>query len=196
MTAIFLTVATIAAALIDGSMLELQRGGDAWRIVTCHFTHFTRTQLLWDAIAFLGLGFACERRSRRAFHATLLAGIVIIPLAVMLLDPRIGSYRGLSGLDSALFALLVVSTRNRLLGAAFIAKLAYELITGGAVFVGDVTVVPIAHLTGAIIGTVMAIWSANRERRQQARLRESASLEEPLTRSTIHASATLIAPPS
>jgi len=154
MTTLILTLAALAAALFDGSLFELQRGGDAWRIVTCHFTHFTHEQLAWDVLAFLVLGIACERRSRTAFHATLLASAIVIPLAVLAFDPRIETYRGLSGLDSALFALLVVSTRNRFLGAAFAAKIAFELATGGAVFVGDITVVPVAHVAGAITGAI------------------------------------------
>ena len=156
MTTILLTLATLAAALIDGSMLELQRGGEAWRLVTCHFTHFTHEQLAWDALAFLGLGIACERRSRAAFHATLLASAVVIPLAVLAFDPRIGAYRGLSGIDAALFALLVVSSRNWLLGAAFAAKVAFEMATGGGVFVADVMVVPVAHVAGAVVGLLVS----------------------------------------
>jgi rhomboid family GlyGly-CTERM serine protease len=159
MTTLLLTLATLAAALLDGSLFELQRGGDAWRLVTCHFTHWTYEQLAWDALAFLGLGIACERRSRRAFHATLLASITLVPLAVLAFDPRVDAYRGLSGIDSALFALLIVSTRDRvtaLLGVAFAGKIAFEVMSGGAVFAaGGFEVVPIAHVAGAITGSVI-----------------------------------------
>ncbi len=152
-----LMMAALAAALIDGSMLELQRGGDVWRIVTCHFTHFTYEQLAWDALAFLALGIACERQGSSVFRATLLASVVLIPLAVLAFDPRIDTYRGLSGIDSALFALLIVSTRNVVLGVLFVAKIAFELMTGSAVFAGDeFAVVPVAHIAGAIIGAMAA----------------------------------------
>lgn len=156
-TTLTLTLVALAAALIDGSILELQRGGDAWRIVTCHFTHFTYEQLAWDTLAFLGLGMACARRDWPAFRATLLASALLIPLAVLAFDPRIDTYRGLSGIDSALFALLIVSTRNVLLGVLFAAKIAFELATGSAVFAGDdFAVVPVAHIAGAIVGAVVA----------------------------------------
>ena len=81
-TTISLTILTIAAALLPGSSLELQRGGAMWRIVTCHFTHFTYEQFAWDALVFLLLGLACARRDRGAFQATLLASVVIVPIAV------------------------------------------------------------------------------------------------------------------
>jgi rhomboid family GlyGly-CTERM serine protease len=157
MTTILLALATLAAALVDGSILELQRGGDAWRILTCHFTHFTYEQLAWDALAFTFLGVACERRNRGAYHATLLASIVLIPLAVLAFDPRIDTYRGLSGIDSALFAMLVVSRRNVFLGVLFAGKIAFEFFTGGGVFVDDIVVVPVAHVAGAVAGAAFGV---------------------------------------
>ncbi|HKR62121.1 MAG TPA: hypothetical protein VJZ00_00205, partial [Thermoanaerobaculia bacterium] len=53
---------SIVATIFGGDALELQRGGAAWRVLTCHFTHFSYEQLAWDAAAFLLLGLACERR--------------------------------------------------------------------------------------------------------------------------------------
>jgi rhomboid family GlyGly-CTERM serine protease len=164
-TTILLTLVAAAAALVDGSLLELQRGGSAWRIVTCHFTHFSYEQLAWDALTFFTLGWACERRNRSSFHATLLASVVIIPLAVLLFDPRIATYRGLSGIDSALFALLVISAARTsrigvALAIAFACKVVFELTTGATVFVTNmgegVEPVPIAHVAGALIGVAVS----------------------------------------
>jgi rhomboid family GlyGly-CTERM serine protease len=189
-TTLALTMAALAAALVDGSMLELQRGGDVWRIVTGHFTHWTYEQLAWDVLAFLCLGVGCERRDRKAYHATLLASIVLVPVAVLLFDPGIVAYRGLSGIDSALFAMLVVSTRNVFLGVLFAGKIAFEAITGGAVFAnGGYEVVPVAHIAGALIGAVIALCVAllpacRGEGGAQRRMRGSSSRDAwPLTRS-------------
>ena len=156
-----------ATALIDGTLLELQRNGALWRILTCHFTHFSYEQLAWDALAFTALAFACARRDRGAFHTTLLASIVVVPLAVLALAPDIAAYRGLSGIASAMFALLLTLERRRLtwavalLAVAFGAKLAFETLGGGTVFVGsmgdDVTPVPVAHLSGALIGVIAGL---------------------------------------
>jgi rhomboid family GlyGly-CTERM serine protease len=168
-TTISLTLITMAAALLPGSSLELQRGGPVWRIVTCHFTHFTYEQLAWDALAFLVLGIACARRHRGAFQVTLLASILIVPIAVLAFAPNVSTYRGLSGIDSALFALLLTTESRRswivtLCAAGFAMKLIFEMTTGAMVFVssdGAFEAVPVAHLAGAIIGWnagVLAGW--------------------------------------
>jgi len=162
-TTITLTLLTLAAALIPGSSLELQRGGAAWRMATCHFTHFTYEQLAWDALAFLILGIACARRNRGAFQATLLASIIVVPIAVLAFAPNVTAYRGLSGIDSALFALLLTmeSQRSRLVAlcaAGFVMKLIFEMTAGATVFVSaaDFAPVPVAHLSGAMVGMVIA----------------------------------------
>jgi membrane associated rhomboid family serine protease len=195
MTTILLTLLALLAGLTP--ILQLERGGDWWQLLTCHFTHWTYEQLAWDALAFLALGVACERRNRAAFHATLLASAVTIPLAVLIFAPEVTEYRGLSGLASALFVLLLVDPRNAavsaadavasrhrrerdalgsagedagvprggrakspplhsiILGAVFAAKIVFELTTSSAVFAGDITPVPIAHIAGAITALII-----------------------------------------
>ena len=162
-TAISLTLLAVAAALLPGSWLELQRGGAMWRIATCHFTHFTYEQLAWDALVFLLLAIACERRSHGAFRATLLASVIVVPIAVLAFS-NVTTYRGLSGIDSALFGLLLVSEwrRSRLAafcGVAFAAKMIFEMSTGATVFVhsDSFIAVPVAHIAGAIVGVIVAI---------------------------------------
>jgi rhomboid family GlyGly-CTERM serine protease len=159
-----LTALAVALTLLDGSHFELTRAlPEPWRIVTCHFTHWTYEQLAWDALAFAGLGYACARNSLRAFHATLLASVFLIPFAVLAFAPEIVAYRGLSGVGSALFALLLVQSRKSPLAIAcaiaFAAKIAFEAVTGGAVFAADmgsgVVSVPVAHIAGAIIGATI-----------------------------------------
>ncbi|MEA2488731.1 MAG: hypothetical protein QOH21_523, partial [Acidobacteriota bacterium] len=139
-TTLAIAAAALAAALLPGSWLELTRGGEPWRWLTCHLTHWSHEQLLWDLVAFVALGIACERRHRAAFHATLVASALLIPLAVSLFAPEIGAYRGLSGIDAALFVLLLTRDRSPVtfaLGAAFLAKVGFEMVTASAVFVGD-----------------------------------------------------------
>ena len=84
-------------------------------------------------------------------------------------------YRGLSGLDSALFAFVAVSflreqrrggdkpaclvTGGFLIG--FILKVVFELATGRTLFVTrmgvDVVGVPLAHIIGAAVGIVFCV---------------------------------------
>jgi Ca-activated chloride channel family protein len=157
---------TLASLLLPGSALELQRGGPAWRVVTCHFTHFTYEQLVWDALVFAALGIACARRYREAFRATLFASIVLGPLAVLVFAPEVTTYRGLSGIDSALFGLLLVmeGRRNRLAGLCavlFGVKLLVESTTGATLFVTSdaaFIAVPAAHLAGALTGAAIGLF--------------------------------------
>jgi membrane associated rhomboid family serine protease len=161
-TTFSLTLLVIAAALLPGSWLELQRGGAMWRIATCHFTHFTHEQLAWDALVFLLLGIICARGSRGAFRATLLASVVIVPIAVLAFS-NVTTYRGLSGIDSALFGLLLVTEWRRswivaLCGVAFVAKMIFEMRTGATFFVHSdpFIAVPVAHIAGALVGVLVA----------------------------------------
>ena len=162
-TAISLTLLAIAATLLPGSWLELQRGGAAWRIATCHFTHFTYEQLAWDALVFLLLGIICARENHEAFRATLLASVIVVPIAVLAFS-NVTTYRGLSGIDSALFGLLLVteSRRSRIVafcGIAFAAKMIFEMRTGATLFVhSDAFIaVPVAHIAGALVGVIVAL---------------------------------------
>jgi hypothetical protein len=80
------------------------------------------------------------------------------------------TYRGLSGIDSALFALLAALIARRaimekdwsrlalatLVSIGFAAKIGFELSTGGTLFVNSTAAgmipVPLAHVVGGIIG--------------------------------------------
>jgi rhomboid family GlyGly-CTERM serine protease len=144
------------------------RAGQLWRLLTAHFTHWSVDHLGWDLLAFALLGALCERESRPRFLAAVLGGAVVVSLAVWGLLPEVTTYRGLSGLDSALFVLLAVSVMRAedepawRLGAgaaalvAFQAKILYEIWTGSAVFVHgaglEIGPVPLAHLAGAAVG--------------------------------------------
>jgi hypothetical protein len=95
-------------------------------------------------------------------------------MGMKLWSPEIASYGGLSGIDSALFGLVAVSrvrdsiTARKwtgafvivLLSAGFVAKIGFELISGGAFFVNSTAAmvpVPIAHILGAITGVFVGL---------------------------------------
>ena len=155
----------IATIIVPGQVLQMQRDDLALhQLVTCHLVHWSYEQLAWDALAFLALGVTSARRNRGAAHATLLASALLIPLAVLAFAPQVGAYRGLSGLASAMFALLLTLEWRRLtwpviaFAILFVIKLGFEAVTGGAVFANDmgegVVSVPVAHLAGALIGVI------------------------------------------
>src|SRR5690349_14717192 len=77
-----------------------------WRLVTGHFTHFGADHLRWDLVAFAAFGALVEVRSRRSWISCLMISAVVISLSVVWLQPQLSLYRGLSGLDSALFTVV------------------------------------------------------------------------------------------
>ena len=161
-----------AASLLQYERSAISRG-ELWRLISCHWVHFTNRHILWDVLTLLCLGAFCEMRSRPRFLATVLASTLLIPAAVWTLAPGLQYYRGLSGIDSAAFALLTIfylqnalqqGSRGRaalVLGVLllFVAKSGYEVIVGKALFARDlgpgVVPVPLAHVTGAVTGAVV-----------------------------------------
>ncbi len=141
-----------------------------WQVFSGHFVHWNHEHLFWDLSVFVVLGSICECRDRRRYVLTLIAAGLSIPLVVWALVPGLQTYRGLSGLDTALFALLAIGIvqekwRERqwtwmlLIGgllAAFASKTGFELFTGGTIFVdanaANFQPVPLAHVVGAAIG--------------------------------------------
>ena len=60
-------------------------GGEVWRIVTCHLTHWSFDHLFWDATALIILGVLCETAGRRRFLGCIAASAVLIPFTIALL---------------------------------------------------------------------------------------------------------------
>lgn len=179
------TLSILAAAVAIGlapsaaEWLQYQRdaveSGQVWRIVTCHLTHWSLDHFLWDAAALVVLGFFCERERRSRTLACIAVSAVLIPLAVWAVLPDMPTYRGLSGIDSALFVLLAVllirdSLRGRdwhriliysLVVAGFLGKIGFELVTGTTLFVdsrgSEMVPVALAHIVGAAVGVACGV---------------------------------------
>lgn len=147
--------------------------GESWRFLTAHLTHFGVDHLRWDVLAFVVLGTIAEWISRARFLATVASAGVLITLGVGLAQPQFLTYRGLSGIDSALFGyvvarLIAYGRRARdpvqlALGAValggFGLKCAFELATGSTLFVdtgGAFAPVPLAHLLGLACGVIFS----------------------------------------
>jgi rhomboid family GlyGly-CTERM serine protease len=175
-----LTALAVALWAIPGGAATLQydrtalASGELWRAVTGHWTHWSPDHLTWDLIVFAVFGALLENRSRRAFAAVVAGSALAIPAALWLFTPELTQYRGLSGIDSALFAaffarLLRDAWRERSLLQAvvpalallgFVGKSAFELTTGATLFVSPTSIftsVPVAHLVGAAVGLFIAI---------------------------------------
>jgi rhomboid family GlyGly-CTERM serine protease len=148
---------------------------EPWRLVTGHLTHWNADHLLWDVLMFLLLGIMLERRQRESFLCTIAASAAAISAVQWFCHPDIAEYRGLSGIDSALFAhaaiLLCIDARRAgrtvmcgvlvLLMLGFAAKIAFEFISGTTLFVDSTAAgfvpLPSVHAVGGIVGALSAV---------------------------------------
>jgi rhomboid family GlyGly-CTERM serine protease len=154
--------------LYDRSALVIH---ELWRLLTCHWVHLSGDHLFWSAMTFLGLGSLCELMDKGKYYATVAVSAFLIPVTIWWGMPDLIIYGGLSGLDCALYALLMVMLIKReirsrspvwvaifsLLLAGLIAKITYETVTGLTIFVSNahsiMVPVPLAHLVGGLVGT-------------------------------------------
>jgi rhomboid family GlyGly-CTERM serine protease len=176
-----------------GELLQYDRqaiaDGELWRVVTGHAVHFGIEHFVWDAAVFAVLVLLCWRLDPRRCLVSLAAATLAIPALLFVLQPGLPTYRGLSGIDSALYVTGALALGQRLLGerrralgiasfasvAALAGKVGYELATGQTLFVDAASVgfeaVPLAHVTGAVAGVVAGLvpHEGTRELRASAR---------------------------
>jgi rhomboid family GlyGly-CTERM serine protease len=148
--------------------------GEWWRLASGHVAHWNFDHLMWDVLMFAVLGVIVECRARRDLMATLILSAMAISATLFFAAPSIGQYRGLSGIDSALFTWLAVVLfreargEKRPLAAAalaasmvgFAAKIGYELASGATLFVDSAaagfTPLPLVHAVGGACGVLVA----------------------------------------
>lgn len=162
-------------SLADGALHTLWTG---------HFLHFTFEHFCWDAVMFTALALLLWREERWRLWAWLLLAAPLISVLLFITDPQLSEYRGLSALDSMLYArlcggLCLEKTRWQrwvfgilpLIG--FLGKTIYEHLSGDILFVSDlgtgVVALPLAHLFGFLWGGLWAIWSLRRSNGEQLR---------------------------
>lgn len=161
--------------------------GEFWRLVTGNLVHWSVEHCLLDVAAFALLGWLYEpafrrhsqKHSRRqrplwSLPIMLLGTSFGVGLTVFVFQPEMMTYRGLSGVDSGLFAIaLMVECSEAKNDAArwwyvvpaalvFVVKLGFEVTTGGMFFgtesLGDLgQPVPLAHLSGAVFASACFI---------------------------------------
>ena len=164
----------IAAIPCLGTWLQYDRvaiaTGECWRLCSGHWTHVSGEHLFWDVLMFVVLGALCELDHRGRCITCILSATILIPAALWFGMPSMMIYRGLSGIDSALFMLLATTHWRREFQAQrwgwvtvltavcllFGAKVLYETTTGSTLLVNSrdagMTPVPLAHAIGALIG--------------------------------------------
>lgn len=198
---LLLAAAALAISVSPAAVIALQfdvpaiSAGEIWRLATGHFTHWNGEHLLWDLIPFVALGMLVEWRSRRLFVATVATSAIVISIVVGALEPGMIYYRGLSGIDSALYGavaadLLLLAWQRRspqmaiipaALWIAFLGRIGYESITGVSLFVDSVaagyTPAAIAHLAGGLVGAAIAYWQHRTGLESFEPLREGSDVE-------------------
>jgi rhomboid family GlyGly-CTERM serine protease len=159
-----------AASWLEYSRTDIA-AGEIWRVFTGHWAHGSLDHLAWDALVFAILGCALAKRSLATFWWTVSGSAIAISLALLAMEPRWETYRGLSGIDAALFAALAAilwRTGERRLERGLAAgallllagKIVFELATGSTLFTAAVPghqVVPLAHLVGLGAGLTAAL---------------------------------------
>ena len=174
---------------LDGGLWTSAGDVNVPAILGGHLLHWNGQHLFWDLGMFLLLGVLCESAMRWRYYALLVLSAIVIPVAVMWFNPAITTYRGLSGIDTSLFALLVLTRaielvvgRQReclvflMIWLLMCGKILMEFQTGEVWFVQDVSFVPVpsAHLVGAVVGSLFALPAGIRRRQlEQAQCNES-----------------------
>ena len=169
-------------ALFPGAMpaLEYDRArvvsaGEWWRILSGQLVHWNMRMALLDLGMLLLLGLWAESTAPRVTRVLLLVAWPLIGAGIHFWPAGLSTYRGASGLASALFvwvALLIATksgspwVRLAAISAPFFLalKLLLESSTGVAVFAGPlpagVRVTPSAHLLGC--GVALGVFLAGR----------------------------------
>jgi rhomboid family GlyGly-CTERM serine protease len=155
-----------AAALEYGRMSV--EGGQIWRPLTGQLVHWTFRMTLLDLGVILLLGSWLEMRSRKPLTLALASSAILIAAGLHFLARDLNSYRGSSGLASALFTVVALmllgdaGLRWKWRGLALLAllllaaKTIWEMNSGAPLAAGylpaGVTVTPLVHLLGAAAG--------------------------------------------
>lgn len=152
--------------------------GQVWRMWTGHLVHFNPSHLLWDLAVFLPAGAWLERTSPRLARWFYVLTPLAISAMLLLGEPTLGFYAGLSGLATGVLVLLaLVQLRRDTAGPRWFwpgvlllvaAKIVTELWTHAplaARFDCGVRTVPLAHIGGIACALVAALLVALRSRR-------------------------------
>ena len=145
--------------------------------ITCHFTHWNLRHVIIDTLVLLALSYLCiifsfkKNYSVIRYFIYLLIPSILITTSVLIFNPEITYYRGLSAVDWALYAILMVQiyfARHWLWKAGavtmlfmFCVILTHQVISKQSMLVGDmgkgIVTMPSAHIAGAISGAACAL---------------------------------------
>lgn len=161
-------VASAAPGPVQGWLVYERQAilaGQVWRLWTGHLVHFSASHLAWDLLVVILAGTWIEeaRFARRGWFAFVAPAAV--SLALLVGEPHLRVYGGLSGLANGAVAFACASEwrrsgRHRMLWVAVLSamglKIAWEYASGATLFAHvnavPVQAVPLCHLAGALVG--------------------------------------------
>lgn len=139
--------------------------GEWWRLWTGHWMHFSTSHLVWNLVVLLGAGAWLERLQPNRLPGFLLLSAPLISVILLIGEPAMQIYGGLSGLATGAVVLLALTQLSRrhaggiwwgILLAIVALKFIVEATQVAPLFAGfgASTVRPsiLAHAAGAITG--------------------------------------------
>jgi rhomboid family GlyGly-CTERM serine protease len=140
---------------------------DGWRFLTCHFVHWSWVHMVYDVGTFVGLSWMINDK-RKLFHVIMfscLAG----SLALYLFNDGMTLYRGISGVNYAILAMLLMRRirlqqgKARWIGMACLGciciKSIYQIFTSQAMvqtcLPTGVAIIGVVHLAGILVGVFL-----------------------------------------
>jgi len=173
-----LAVAATPRGVMEKLILERDAvlQGEMWRLLTGHLVHTGSYHLIWDVLPLLVLGLLFEPVLKGQIWVVLAFSGLVVSLGLMLLQPGLASYCGLSGVLNGLWvagALMAASHEERrgvpllawfyrlaVLGG--LAKIALETATGEPIFTDEARLramaVPLAHALGCLAGMAVFVF--------------------------------------
>ena len=153
------------------SLFRYQRddilSGQLWRLVSCHFVHVTWMHLALNIAGLIVIWMLFrDILTQRTWWLLTLGSIIGIDFGLLIFNPEIKWYMGLSGVLHGLFAggailyLRLFGIRGGLYLFLLIAKLLWEQLTGPLPGSGELSgarVITEAHLYGALGGAVVIL---------------------------------------
>jgi rhomboid family GlyGly-CTERM serine protease len=151
---------TLAVPRLDEALIYDRSAlfaGQVWRLWTGHVVHVTTGHLLWNLALVIAAGGWLERITPTVTRWFYVGVPPLIGVTLLLLEPDLARYGGLSGLGAGLIVLLALRQRNTptesraiwnaVLGLVAL-KVSLEAWTGAPLVADGIHSVPLAHAAG------------------------------------------------
>lgn len=175
--ALVMTALVLHAVPVTHEWLEYRRAailnGEVWRLFSGHLIHISGAHLFWNCAMILISGGLIEQQSRRQLRLTIGLSLLSIGPLLLLCEPGLATYAGLSGIAAAGITSIVTTrliesrANNRLwlmIALLLLAKLVSETFDPTLLLAAGSDTgyrsVPLAHIFGAAAGIFAAL--ANR----------------------------------